>query len=282
MHQFPGEKSVSGQVARPEDVEQGMQLTVSLAQINAVAGQPAENLTRAAAAVEEAGRRGSDLVLLPELWHDGLDYAHAAQVATPRDAGAFAYMRQMARDAGLYLAGSAFERDREAVYNTLAVISPAGEWVAGYRKMHLFGPMSEDRHLQPGGATVLADLPWGKWGLAICYDLRFPELFRRYVADGAVAALLPAQWPIARVDHWRTLVQARAIENQMFVLACNRSGYDGEVQFGGHSMVCDPWGQALGEAGCDELLLKVTIDLGAVSEARRRIPALRDRRPDLY
>ena len=129
---------------------------------------------------------------------------------------------------------------------------------------------------------MLADLPWGRWGLAICYDLRFPELFRRYSAAGAVGVLLPAQWPTARVDHWRTLAQARAIENQMCVLACNRSGCDGDVQFGGHSMACDPWGQILVEAGSDDALLTVAIDMEAVNDARRRIPALRDRRLDLF
>ena len=104
-----------------------MQLIASLVQINAQVGQPAENLARAAAAIAEAGRRRSDLALLPELWYDGLDYANAAEIATPIDAGAFAHMSEMARDAGLYLAGSAFERDGESIYNTLAVISPAGD-----------------------------------------------------------------------------------------------------------------------------------------------------------
>jgi omega-amidase len=259
-----------------------MRLTVSLAQIDAGIGHAADNLARATAAVQEAGRRRSDLALLPELWFDGLDYARAAEIATPRDAGAFAYMRQMAMDAGLYLAGSAFERDGEAVYNTLAVITPAGEWLAAYRKLHLFGPMSEDRHLTAGSAPALAAFPWGRWGLAICYDLRFPELFRRYASEGATAILLPAQWPGARVDHWRTLVRARAIENQMFALACNRSGFDDETTFGGRSVICDPWGQPLVEAGSDDILLTAEIDLDAVEEARRRIPALRDRRPDLF
>ena len=259
-----------------------MKITVSLAQINAPIGSPDDNLARAAAAVREAGRRGSDLVLLPELWHDGLDYARAAVVASPRDGGAFRHMQRLAQEAGVCVAGSAFERDGAAVFNTLGIFSPAGELVAAYRKIHLFRPMSEDQHLQPGAEAALAELPWGRLGMAICYDLRFPELFRQHAADGAVAVLLPAQWPHARVDHWRTLVRARAIENQMFVFACNRSGCDGDTQFGGHSAVCDPWGETLIEAGSGDALLTASIDLDSVAEARERLPALADRRPDLF
>ena len=259
-----------------------MQLTISLIQFDAGIGHSHQNLERAAAWIQEAGRRGSDLALLPELWYDGLDYAQARDLASELDEGAFAHMSRLARVANLYLAGSAFELSGLNCYNTLALFSPAGELVSAYRKVHLFGPMDEDRHLQPGEELVLADLAWGQFGLAICYDLRFPEMFRRYAVDGAAVVLLPAQWPLARLDHWRTLVQARAIENQMFVLACNRAGCDGEVQFGGHSVVCDPWGQRLIEAGTEDSLLTAVIDLKRVAGARERIPVLRDRRPDLY
>jgi omega-amidase len=123
---------------------------------------------------------------------------------------------------------------------------------------------------QPGGA------------LAICYDLRFPELFRSYATRGAGVILLPSEWPHPRLEHWRTLVQARAIENQCFLVACNRVGADRNSQFCGHSLIVDPWGTTLVEGGEDGELLLATLDLTAVAAVRERMTVLRDRRPELY
>lgn len=259
-----------------------MEVYVSLAQFNARIRHPEDNLAIASAWVAEAGRRGSDLVLLPELWLDGLDYARAAQLATGLSEGAFAHMRRLAREAHVYVAGSAFERNGPHVYNTLAVCSPAGEIAALYRKVHLFRPMEEDRHLQAGSELVVAELPWGRLGLTICYDLRFPELFRYYALQDVVAVLVPAQWPLARLAHWRVLTRARAIENHYFVLACNRAGDQEGARFGGHSVVCDPWGERVIEAGLEPVLLTTSIHLEAIVEARERMPVFWDRRPDLY
>jgi omega-amidase len=259
-----------------------MALRITLVQFDAAIGSPDANLTRASDWVREAGRRSSDLVLLPELWQDGLAYAQAAELAAPMGEGSFAHMERLAAEAGVYLAGSAFERAGDSIYNTLALYSPRGELLTCYRKIHLFDPMEENRFLTAGDALVVADLPWGPTGLTICYDLRFPELYRRYAADGALLMLVPAQWPHARVAHWRTLARARAIENQVFVLACNRAGRDGQVEFGGHSVVCDPWGERLVEGGREPALLTIDIDLHAVEAARRRIPVWPNRRPDVY
>ncbi len=259
-----------------------MQITVSLLQMDAGVGLPEANLARASEGVLEAGRRGSDLVVLPELWHDGLDYAHAQHVAAPLHAGAFGQMRRLAQEAHVHLAGSAFERAGDACYNTLAVYAPDGALLGAYRKVHLFRPMYEDRYLRAGDALVCVEFAWGKVGLAVCYDLRFPEQFRRYAVAGAGLFLLPAQWPQARLTHWRALTQARAIENQVYVVACNRAGPDGDVAFGGHSVVCDPWGERLVEAGLEPALLTVGVDLGVLPDIRRRLPVWEDRRPDLY
>jgi omega-amidase len=259
-----------------------MRIVVSLAQIDAALSRPVDNLAQAEASIAEAGKRGSDLAILPELWYEGLDYARAAELAAPLDAGAFAHMRRLARQARLHLAGSAFERAGARLYNTLALFSPAGELLAAYRKVHLFPPMGEERALSAGDALVSFDLPWGKVGLAICYDLRFPELFRRLALAGATLIVLPAQWPQARLVHWRVLLQARAIENQVFVAGCNRAGADGPTAFAGHSALCDPWGERLLEAGSQPALLTAALDLDAVGEARRRIPVWQNRRADLY
>jgi predicted amidohydrolase len=167
-------------------------------------------------------------------------------------------------------------------YNCFALYGPDGVLCGAYRKVHLFRLMDEEKYLAPGEECVNLDLPWGRTGLAICYDLRFPELFRTYALAGARLMLIPAEWPHPRREHWRTLLRARAIENQCFVAACNRIGATGASTFFGASTVIDPWGETLVEAGEIETLLTVTIDTDLVESVRRRIPVFEDRRADLY
>ena len=164
----------------------------------------------------------------------------------------------------------------------MALYSPDGTLAASYSKIHLFRLMDEDQYLAPGEAGELHELPWGCAGLAICYDLRFPELFRRYALEGARLLILPAEWPHPRRMHWRTLLRSRAIENQCFVAACNRVGTTEGVTFFGSSAVIDPWGETLIEGGETEALLTVRIDLNTVEATRAKIPILADRRPELY
>ena len=158
-----------------------------------------------------------------------------------------------------------------------------GEMLAVYRKIHLFRLFDEHKWLGEGETPVALELPWGTTGLAICYDLRFPELFRRYaVADGAKLIILCAEWPAVRVEHWRSLLIARAIENQCFVAATNACGETGGTLFGGHSMIIDPWGAVIAEAGENEGLVTAAFDLADVDAARQAIPVFEDRRPDAY
>lgn len=262
-------------------------LTVTLVQMDCHLGQPATNFDRAEEFVSEAARRGSDLVVLPELWSTAYDLENAGAHATPlaknaRDGGWFGHVAQWAQQHGIWLTGSLLEAQNGRVNNCMALYNPAGELTAVYRKIHLFRLMQEEQYLAPGQEATLVDLPWGRAGLAICYDLRFPELFRRYALAGARLMVLPAEWPNPRREHWRTLLRARAIENQCFVVACNRVGESKGNTFFGASTVIDPWGEALIEGGAAETLLTVTLDLGRVDEARRRIPVFQDRRPELY
>jgi predicted amidohydrolase len=136
--------------------------------------------------------------------------------------------------------------------------------------------------MTPGSALPTLDLPWGRIALAICYDLRFPELWRRYAGAGAHLILIPAEWPIRRVEHWRLLLRARAVENQLFVAGCNRAGVDEHGEFGGHSAIVDPWARVLVEASTEAGLFLATLDLDEVARARRLFPFLADRRPDVY
>ncbi len=260
-----------------------MLLTVSLGQMDVRFGDPSANLEKATQLTEEAKRRGSDLLLLPELWSTAYDLPNASRYASPLTSGLFADLSALARRTGIYLLGSTLSLLGPDQYgNTLTVFAPDGSLLAHYSKTHLFRLMNEEQYLTPGNQAATVNLPFGRAGLAICYDLRFPELFRSYALAGAQMVFLPAEWPHPRLTHWQTLVRARAIENQMFIFACNRVGSDPSNRFFGHSLAVDPWGEVLIEGGEDEDLLTVTVDLSKVHQVRQKIPILNDRRPEIY
>lgn len=260
-----------------------MELNLSLAQIDIRFGEPAANFETVTRMTEEAKRRGSDLILFPELWSTAYDLTNASRYASTLDVGLFADLSALAKRTGIFLLGSTLSILGENKFgNTLTVFAPDGTLLADYSKIHLFRLMDEHQHLTAGDQPVTIDLPSGRAGLAICYDLRFPELFRGYALAGAEMTFLPAEWPNPRLVHWQTLVRARAIENQMFMFACNRVGRDPRNEFFGHSMAVDPWGEILAEGGEGEELITLAVDLSKVQEARRRIPILSDRRPEVY
>ena len=269
-------------------MQAGTTLTLTLVQMDCYLGRPHENFERAGKFVAEAARRGSDLVILPELWSTAYDLENCAEHAAPLAGGAgddgwFGRFAVLAQQHNVWLCGSLLEvREDGRFYNCMPIYAPNGTLSSVYRKLHVFRLMDEHVYLTPGEEPVLADLPWGKMGLAICYDLRFPELFRAYALQGARLILVPSEWPHPRREHWRTLLRARAIENQCFVAACNRVGRTKESHFFGASAVVDPWGSTLVEGGESEMLLTVTIDLSEVDRVRSRIPVFADRRPDLY
>ena len=259
-------------------------LTLALAQIDIILGDKAANLARVESLIARAADAGADLVLFPELWTTGYDLPRAAELAEPIPDGPTArQLRAWAAAYGLWIGGSMLERVEEGrMFNAATLFGPEDQTLGPYRKIHRFGPMAEDRWLEAGCEPGLFDPPWGKTGVAICYDLRFPELFRAYALAGARLILLPSEWPHPRLHHWRTLVQARAIENQCFVAAVNRTGRDRDNVFCGHSMVVGPWGDILAEAEETPDLLIVDFDLAEADTARQRIPILDDRRPECY
>lgn len=254
------------------------ELVISIAQMPVSGNDPDGNLETAARAVGEAARRGSHLVVLPELWTTGVALRDASTQNTPGRFDTVAAMRDLARANRVAVAGSAMLGDGDAFYNVLLLIDAQGETLATYRKLHLFTPMDEHCFIQSGTEVVVCDAPWGRTGLAVCYDLRFPELFRGLTDRGARLMLLPAEWPHPRLEHWQVLTRARAIENQCFFVAANATGSQGRYQFCGHSAVIDPWGVAVAEAGEEETVLTASIDLAEVECVRERFPALKDRR----
>ena len=234
---------------------------------------------RVAAMVRE--QAGSDLVVLPELWTTGaFAYEAFGREAEPLEGPTYEAMAKAASDAGVWLhAGSIPERDPDGpLYNTSLVFSPSGDLAAAYRKIHRFGFDKGEAVLMGAGTElVTVRLPATTLGLSTCYDLRFPELFRGLVDAGAETLVVSAGWPERRRSHWTLLAQARAVENQAFVVACGTAGTLAGVPEAGHSIVVDPWGEVLARAGADEEVLTAEFDPGKVATTREQFPALKDR-----
>ncbi|GAA2475013.1 carbon-nitrogen family hydrolase [Streptomyces gobitricini] len=256
-------------------------MRASLIQI-AVDQAESPNSRRARVASLVAEQRGAaDLVVLPELWPVGaFAYESFETDAEPLAGQTHEVMAEAARDASVWLhAGSIVERAPDgALYNTALVFSPSGDLVATYRKIHRFGfDKGEAVLMGAGDELVTVPVPGLSLGVATCYDLRFPELFRGLVDAGALAFVVPAGWPARRRDHWTLLARARAVENQAYVLACGTGGTHAGVPQAGHSLVVDPWGEVLAEAGDGEETLTVDLDPALVATTRDRFPALKDR-----
>lgn len=248
---------------------------------------PEDRLKRVARQV--TGQQDADLIVLPELWTaGGFAYGRWAQCAEPLDGAFVAAMSAAARGAGATLhAGSFIEQAGGQLYNTSVVLTPDGEVAATYRKRHRFGD-GEKLLLGAGNGPAVVPLAIrgqrvATMGLATCYDLRFPELFRELVDQRCDLFVVPAAWPAARAEHWQVLGRARAIENQAFVVQCNTGGSHSGIAMGGRSQVVDPSGTVIALAGdgtsedSGDLVITVEIDMDAVTLLRREFPALSDR-----
>lgn len=233
-------------------------------------------------------QRGAELVVLPELWPMG-GFSHRTWDRDAQDVtgSAMTAVAQAASEIGAMVhAGSIIDRPGERgpegkeLWNTSVVFGADGEQIAQYRKIHRFGfAGGEPALLEAGDDIVLIDLPDGsRAGLSTCYDLRFPELYRAQIDLGATTFVVPAAWPAARVEHWRLLLRARALENQCVVIAVNTAGEHAGTPMGGHSAVIGPDGAVLAEAGAGEQVLTVEIPEGLVDRAREKFPVLADRR----
>jgi predicted amidohydrolase len=236
-----------------------------------------ERIARAAALVEGLG--AVDLVVLPEIWNVGyLRFDGYETGAEPLDGPTVTRLAAAARRLGAWvLAGSIVERSDEGLHNTSVLLDRRGEIAGTYRKIHLFGYGSREPELLERGEKIsVLDTEFGRWGLSTCYDLRFPELFRAMVDDGAEGFLVPSAWPYPRVEAWATLIRARAIENQAWLIAVNCCG-GGTIQYCGRSAVVDPWGTAAVRAGDRATVLSADIDPAMTAAVRRDFPALADR-----
>ena len=231
-------------------------------------------------ALSRVAGQGANLAVLPEMWSSGFAYKNLNELAL-RTAEIVDELLTLSRELKLVIVGSMPEPNGDKVFNTIYVIDN-GTLAGVYRKIHLFSLLGEDRAFSGGDSWLLADTTIGKIGVIICYDLRFPELSRRLAIEGAQVICVPAQWPKPRQEHWRTLLRARAIENQLFVVSCNACGMVGKLDFFGMSMIIDPKGDVLAEAGEREGEIIVPLDMQAMNDWRTQIPCFNDRKPECY
>jgi deaminated glutathione amidase len=248
----------------------------------------ADRLTRAAAAA------GAELVVLPEKWAVLGTPEETAAGAEPLDGPTLTWARDIARELGIELvAGSIAERvpDRDKGSNTSVHIGPDGEFRAVYRKIHMFDvevggrTYRESEHEQAGDEIVVSETAGGvELGLTVCYDLRFPELYRILAVRGARVITVSAAFTLTTTrDHWEVLLRARAIEDQTFVIASNQVGEHAKgYRSGGRSMIVDPWGVVLAQAPDTETFITAELDLDRQAEIRRTVPSLANRQPHAY
>jgi predicted amidohydrolase len=253
---------------------------VAAIQFNIALGEIEQNLAKVRVAVQRLATQGVQLAVLPEMWSAGYDYKrlsrHAAE--TPRVVDE---VRRLAAEHDMVLVGSLPEEADSKIYNTAYVVD-RGDLCGSYRKLHMFSTMGEDRFLSPGARTLVVSTSVGRLGIAICYDLRFPELFRKMALEGAEIICLPAEWPKPRQEHWRTLLRARAMENQLFVVATNCCGMQGKLDFFGMSLLLAPRGEVLSEGGEVDTELVATFDFQEMVDYREQIRCYHDRRPEVY
>jgi len=265
-------------------------LRAAVVQLNST-NDKARNLETAERLVRAAAADGAELVALPEKWNLLAAGEELLAGAEPLDGPTLSAARGWAGELGIHLlAGSLSERGPEKAFNTSVLIGPEGADLAVYRKIHMFDvdvggvAYRESEHEEPGAEIVTASIGELSVGLTVCYDLRFPELYRILAVRGARVLTVPSAFTLATGrDHWEVLLRARAIENQVFVLAPNQVG-EAPPRFSsyGRSVIVDPWGVVLAAAPDEECFVAADLDLGAQDRVRESLPALANRRPEAY
>jgi predicted amidohydrolase len=258
-----------------------------------VSSNKSDNLRRAEKMILEAVGKGANLIALPEMFNCPYQqelFSYFAEEIESGETGAF--LSEIASKTGAYLIGGSIpERDGEKIYNSSLIFNPQGQLIAKHRKMHLFDISIKDRIefcesavLAPGDEATTFRTEFGDYGTAICYDLRFPELFRLMIERGIIGAFVPAAFNMTTGPaHWETLFKARAIDNQIYIVGISpaRDENAGYVAYG-HSLVVDPWGELIWKAGFGAEVAVVSVETDQVSQVRKNLPLLAHRRLDRY
>ena len=262
-------------------------MKVAAAQIECVLGDPDTNLRKISEFSKQAREGGAELVVFPEMSDTGYAMPVIEACARPWSEGAVPELQKIARGLSIAIICGVSERDEGSIYNSQVFIDGDGNVIGSYRKIHLFTgtPIGEDKCFSPG--NELRSFPFGddfRLGLSICYDLRFPEVYRTLaIEEGVNVFVLSSAWPFPRVEHFRILISARAIENQSYMIVSNRVGTDDGVTTCGSSAIIDPYGVTLASASTDrEELLQAEISEEALRSVRNKMAVFAQRRPDIY
>jgi omega-amidase len=261
-------------------------MKIAVAQISCSLGDPEANLSK----VHDFSRRAKDisaeLIVFPEMTDTGYSMPVIQKHANHWKSGFVTGLQEIAKQLSIAIASGVSERDGSSIYNSQVLVDAKGEIVAKYRKAHLYAvaPVEEQTCFTPGDSFASFNLGRLRFGFSICYDLRFPEMYRKMAIEQNVGAFaISSAWPFPRVEHFRTLALARAIENQSYVVASNRVGKDDDLWFCGSSAIIDPRGVVIAAASADrEELIHADLSQELVDSVRQRVQSLGHRRQDLY
>lgn len=258
-------------------------MKVAAIQMNVKFADHDENFKRVEELVKIAAKDKPDIIVLPEMWNTGFFPKNVMELADNDGYQTKNLFSRLSRELNVnIIGGSIANRKGGDLYNSSYIFNKKGECIADYDKTHLFSYMKENEFFKPGSKLTTFDLDGIKCGIIICYDIRFLELVRTLSLQGINILFVAAQWPMPRINHWEILNQARAIENQIFVVGVNSCGIAGDTIFGGHSLIINPWGDILAKAGSEEEIITAELNMEILNEIRNTINVYRDRRSDLY
>ncbi len=250
-------------------------------QFDVLKGQVQTNMDTILGYIDNLSNQGVHLAVLPEMFSCSFDNKHLKDHSKKTD-GVILQLSEIAKENKIAITGSLPFQIKDRIFNTMVFIDTDGVLSGSYQKLHLFKLTKEDHYYAAGNQVGVIDTSFGKIGLMICYDLRFPELARAQVLKDVEMILVCAQWPTPRVNHWQALLKARAIENQAYVIGTNRTGQEDGLAFPGMSMMVDPLGNIVSNAGDAQGIGWGDIDLEMVGKTRATIPCMTDRRPEIY
>jgi omega-amidase len=261
-----------------------MQPVITCIQLDIKFGDPQFNYQQVEEKIAQAvENEKSTIIVLPELWTTGYDLTRLDEIADEKGEETKQFLSRLAKKYQINIVGGSIaKKTADNVTNTMYVFNTQGEFVHEYSKLHLFKLMDEHHYLTAGTEKGLFEIEGMKSAGVICYDIRFPEWIRAHTTQGAEVLFVVAEWPLPRLNHWRTLLTSRAIENQCYVVACNRAGSDLNNVFAGHSMIIDPWGTIIAEGDEQAGSISAAIDVETVNQVRSQIPVFDDRLPEFY
>lgn len=260
-----------------------MTLRIALAQIPVEHGKPEENYKKVAQYLSKAAQAKANVVVLPELWNTGYDLARLEEIADVEGQRTKEFLQAKAQEYKIdIVGGSVAIKENEQFYNTTYIVDKQGKLISEYRKVHLFRLMDEDKYLAAGEQKNVFELSGVKSASFICYDIRFPEWLRTVAKEKLSVIYVVAQWPQTRIEQWKALLIARAIENQTYVVAVNRVGENPDNKFNGHSLIINPLGEVLSDSSDQETLTVYDLDTSEMEKFTQQIYVFEDRRPELY